>query len=228
MARESHTKERLSSTSTVIVTVKDENDNAPFFDRESYAFKVGENATEGTQVASLAAQDRDSGVYGPKGFKYQLGDNTDLFAVDEQSGMLKISPCSTPGRAPCLDYETRSTYFLTLQVKDDQGRGNSAMVPIRIDLVDVNDNPPRFEQFIFHASVDEGATRFDPPFRVHAYDNDTTSSLTYEILDGNPDGLFTVDKRTGEIRITKPLEVNSSQVTTEEFMLTVQVCVVVN
>ena len=68
-----------------------------------------------------------------------------------------------------------------------------------------------------------GAVRFDPPFIVEAYDNDTTSVLSYEILDGNPDGLFTVDAQTGEIRITKPLEVNSSQVTTEEFMLTLQV-----
>ena len=228
MARESQSKERLSSTSTVIVTVQDENDNPPVFERELYALSVSEDAVNETEIGTVAATDRDDGFHGQKGFQYELlyGDqrtNDTLFEVNPSTGLIRVSGCPTPGRAPCLDYETRPTYFLVLRVTDDEGRGNSAMVPLRIDLRDVNDNPPVFEQFIFHASIDEGATKFDPPFKVRARDEDSISVLNYTIVDGDPSNMFTLDAKTGEVRVTKPIEVNSSQIATEEFNLNIKV-----
>lgn len=227
VARETDTKEKLSSTCTVIVTVQDENDNTPVFDRELYALQVSEDAEADTVLGTIAATDRDAGLYGQKGFVYELVISDQhgadkLFAVNA-SGAIRTLPCPTPGQAPCLDFETRSAYFVTLKVTDDQGRGNSALVPLRIGLVDVNDNPPRFEKFLFHATVDEGATKFDPPFRVRAIDDDSTSILTYTIMDGDPGGMFSLDAKTGDVRVVKPLEVNSSHVPTEEFTLTIQV-----
>lgn len=228
VARESRSKERLSSTSTVIVTVQDENDNSPVFEREMYTLSISEEATNATEVGIVFATDRDSGLYGQRGFKYELlfGDQRSidsLFNVDSLTGQIRVSNCSTPGRTPCLDYETRSTYFLILKVTDDEGRGNSALVPLRIDLLDINDNPPRFEQLVFHTAIDEGATKFDPPFKVRANDDDSVSVLTYTIIDSNPNKMFLLDAKTGEVRVTKPIEVNSSQLATEEFNLNVQV-----
>lgn len=227
VAREKETEERLSSTCTVIVTVQDENDSPPVFEKELYALQVSEEAGNETLVGTVAATDRDSGLYGQKGFKYELISNDEhaedtLFSVDS-SGVIRTQPCTTPGKAPCLDYETRSAYYLTLRVTDDQGRGNSALVPLKINLVDVNDNPPLFEKFLWMASVDEGATKFDPPFRVRAIDDDATSVLNYTIVEGNESRMFSLDAKTGDVRVLKPLEVNSSQVATEEFTLTIQV-----
>ncbi|KAI9552006.1 hypothetical protein GHT06_022343 [Daphnia sinensis] len=217
MARESQSKERLSSTCTVIVTVQDENDNSPVFERELYALSVSEEASNETEIGIVAASDRDSGLYGQKGFRYELlfGDqrtNNTLFNVEPSTGQIRVSQCPTPGRQPCLDYEARSAYFLILRVTDDEGRGNSALVPLRIDLRDVNDNPPLFEQFVFQASIDEGATKFDPPFKVRARDEDSISVLTYSIIDGDPTKMFFLDAKTGEVRVNKPIEVNSSHV----------------
>lgn len=227
-ARESQSKERLSSTCTVIVTVQDENDNSPVFERELYALSVSEEASNETEIGIVAASDRDSGLYGQKGFRYELlfGDqrtNDTLFNVEPTTGQIRVSQCPTPGRQPCLDYEARSAYFLILRVTDDEGRGNSALVPLRIDLRDVNDNPPLFEQFVFQASIDEGATKFDPPFKVRARDEDSISVLTYSIIDGDPTKMFFLDAKTGEVRVNKPIEVNSSHVATEEFNLNIQV-----
>jgi len=178
-------------------------------------------------LGTITATDRDSGLYGQKGFHYELL-SSDQYSADKlfsvnASGSIHTLLCETPGKAPCLDFESRSAYFVTLKVTDDQGRGNSALVPLRIGLVDINDNPPRFEQFLFHARVDEGATKFDPPFKVRALDEDATSVLTYTITEGDPSGMFSLDSKTGEVRVVKPLEVNSSHVTTEEFTLTIQV-----
>lgn len=219
----------------MIVTVQDENDNSPVFERELYALSVSEEATNQTEIGIVAATDRDSGLYGQKGFKYELlyGDqrvNETLFNVDSSTGQIFVSDCPTPGRSPCLDYEARSAYFLILRVTDDEGRGNSALVPLRIDLRDVNDNPPVFEQLVFHTTIDEGATKFDPPFKVRARDEDSVSVLTYTIIDSDQSNMFLLDAKSGEVRVTKPIEVNSSQLATEEFNLNVQAspCLVLN
>lgn len=193
-----------------------------------YSLSISEVAANETEVGTVFATDRDSGLYGQRGFKYELvfGDqksNDSLFNVDSSTGQIRVANCSTPGQAPCLDYETRSTYFLILRVTDNEGRGNSALAPLRIDLRDVNDNPPRFEQLVFHTTIDEGATKFDPPFKVRARDEDSVSVLTYTIIDNDPNRMFLLDAKTGEVRVTKPIEVNSSQLATEEFNLNVQV-----
>ena len=131
MARESQSKERLSSTCTVIVTVQDENDNPPVFERELYALSVSEEASNETEIGTVAATDRDSGLYGQKGFKYELllGDqrtNVTLFNVDQSTGQIRVSECPTPGRAPCLS--------------------------------DINDNPPTFDKsmykIVFNQSIE--------------------------------------------------------------------------
>ena len=85
----------------------------------------------------------------------------------------------------------------------------------------INVNPPVFELLVFHASIDEGATKFDPPFKVRARDEDSISVLTYSIIDGDPTRMFFMDAKTGEVRVNKPIEVNSSQVATEEFSLNI-------
>lgn len=228
MARETSTAERLSSTCTVIVTVQDENDNSPVFEKSFYALSVSEEAVNQTDVGTITAIDRDSGIYGPKGFRYELLDNEGhssnvLFSVDPLTGNIRTQTCATPGRAPCLDYETRAVYFLTLKVTDDEGRGNSALVSLRIDLRDANDNPPRFDLLVFHTFVDEGATKFDPPFKVRALDDDFSSTLTYTIKGGDPNGMFSLDPITGEVRVMKALKVNSSELVTEVFALDIQV-----
>ena len=52
---------RLSSSGTVVVSVDDENDNAPAFESDFYAFEVEENSDAGTVVGIAMAFDRDDG-----------------------------------------------------------------------------------------------------------------------------------------------------------------------
>ena len=52
---------RLSSSGTVVVAVDDENDNAPSFESDFYAFEVEENSDEGTVVGLALAFDKDDG-----------------------------------------------------------------------------------------------------------------------------------------------------------------------
>lgn len=52
---------------------------------------------------------------------------------------------------------------------DDEGRGQSTVVPLKITLLDNNDNPPVFPRDIYRAVIDEGATKFDPPLQVEVH-----------------------------------------------------------
>ena len=101
------------------------------FERELYALSVSEEASNETEIGTVAATDRDSGLYGQKGFKYELllGDqrtNVTLFNVDQSTGQIRVSDCPTSGRAPCLS--------------------------------DINDNPPTFDKsmykIVFNQSIE--------------------------------------------------------------------------
>lgn len=117
IAKEIYTKEQLSSTATVTVTVTDANDNAPQFDYENYAATISEMSSPGTLVTSIVARDRDSGRFGENGIVYQLsGSGAEKFTVNNRTGTVTVAFCEHPGSADCLDYETKSEYFLQFKV----------------------------------------------------------------------------------------------------------------
>ena len=63
---------KLSSTATVTVEVLDLNDNSPQFPKNSYTAIVSEAATEGQEIITIVAEDRDSGDFGSQGIRYKL------------------------------------------------------------------------------------------------------------------------------------------------------------
>ncbi|XP_074605163.1 cadherin 87A [Brevipalpus obovatus] len=214
-ASEAFTKEKLSSTATVTVTIEDVNDNPPMFDEEIYVGSVLEDALAGTIIKTIKASDRDS----PKvtSLTYSLvGNGADLFSVHLTTGVITIAECETPGRGNCLDYETRSSYHLSYQAND--GFGQSSVVPLTINVMDSNDNPPMFVREKYFAVIDEGAVKFEPPLRVKARDADVTSIITYSILSGNHEKLFSIEPRTGEIKVNQEVRSKSS----DKIMLKIQ------
>ncbi|CAG0880821.1 unnamed protein product [Cyprideis torosa] len=115
-AREVGTKERLSSSAAVTVSIQDINDNSPVFERSLYAVRLSETSPSGTEIAQIVATDRDSDPFGTKSLKYTIfGEGAERFQVDEKSGRIYVSPCSNPGQHPCLDYERKQVYFLSFK-----------------------------------------------------------------------------------------------------------------
>ncbi len=85
-----------------------------------------------------------------------------------------------PERHPCLDYEYQSNYYLNYKATDDDGKGQSSVVSLKISLIDSNDSPPKCESPLYRASLDEGATVFEPPLIVKARDADVLSEINYQ------------------------------------------------
>jgi hypothetical protein len=63
-----------------------------------------------------------------------------------------------------LDYETQKSYSLTFEARDGGGRVSTANLFVEVE--DVNDNQPVFEQKEYSRTVREGATSFQPQLFV--------------------------------------------------------------
>ena len=80
-----------SGTTTVMVTVLDDNDNCPVFQHDLYSVVIPENTAKGHLVTAVSASDSDHGQnalvsYGLKGI-----DTLGLFSINSSSGHLLVS-----------------------------------------------------------------------------------------------------------------------------------------
>lgn len=183
------------SSSDVVVTIVDANDNAPIFNQASYSFTIPEDTPPGSNVANISAIDLDSGEFGKIAYSLK-GFGTNKFGTESFSGNLYLT-----GK---VDYEKQKSYSLSMEARD--GGGRVSTVSLLISLSDVNDNPPEWELSQYQRTVREGATVFQPQFFIRALDadKDGESQITYKVLSSNSE-ILSVDYRTGEVRINAPV-----------------------
>ncbi|KAK0144513.1 Protocadherin gamma-C5 [Merluccius polli] len=126
-----------SGTSEIIVTVIDNNDNAPQFERQLYEINVTENTAPGTELVRVKATDADEGLNGEIEyfFREQTIDSIlALFDIEHSTGAIVVKGD--------LDYEETSLHKFDVVAKD---KGNPEMdghCAIEIKIIDINDNTP--------------------------------------------------------------------------------------
>lgn len=186
------------SKSRVTIYLQDVNDNGPIFSHSSYDLAVDESAEVDTKIANISATDRDSGSFGR--ITYALkGFGSENFRTDKISGGLYVR------RA--LDYERQKSFSLTIVAID--GGGWETNANLHINVADVNDNAPAFEQLEYTRTVREGAVEFEPQFFVRAFDVDGPQQgngrVKYAIASENSISgrVFSVGADSGEIRMER-------------------------
>lgn len=70
-------KSSLSATTSVVVYILDENDNAPIFNESMYTFHVLENEAKLHLVGSVTATDKDAGLNGMVTYHISAGNSRD-------------------------------------------------------------------------------------------------------------------------------------------------------
>lgn len=175
------------------VTILDENDNAPKFDKIAYSFFLPESVTNNTSVYQLKAEDPDQGRYGS--ITYSLSTDTKDFALDPVSGQLSVSNQ--------LDYEAIDVYELRVVATD--GGGKTAQTYVMVQVADVNDCPPRFSQSpAIPIRVQEDLPVGSLVTLINARDSDSVL-LRYSIV--NEEGsIFTIDEDSGAVYLAEPLD----------------------
>uniref|UniRef100_A0A8C1I7E3 FAT atypical cadherin 1a n=1 Tax=Cyprinus carpio TaxID=7962 RepID=A0A8C1I7E3_CYPCA len=186
---------RLSSLTTVSVSILDINDNPPVFERREYTATIAEDIPVGTQVLQVHAASRDTEEGAEITYSIINGNERGAFRVDPHTGKHNSPPKSTSPK-PFLIATDGGTPPL------------SDMATVNINLTDVNDNSPIFNQDIYSAVISEDAELGKTVLTVMADDADGPSSnqVRFSIIDGNQGSPFTIDPIRGEVKVARQLD----------------------
>lgn len=137
-------------------------------------------------------------------FEIVQPDAFDFFGIDEQSGAVVLQKR--------LDYETLNDTVIEFTVKaiSDDGLRES-LTKVRVNVENVNDNAPEFEQKIYRAVIVENSKYPDKVLTVRANDMDAEltaqdraigySRVVYSLSGSNAVN-FIIDNETGIIQVT--------------------------
>lgn len=139
LAKQHH--ERRTGVAIIRVNVTDINNSIPEFVGAPFDAYVGESLPEGAYVTQITATDADT-VDTQLEYSIVAGNDEKMFIIDSKNGRIYT--------AAVLDYEVRKSYDLLVQVSDGI---NTAVAPLLVNLVDINDNPPAFTHEFYNFTV---------------------------------------------------------------------------
>lgn len=200
----------LSSQPTYPIEVRlrvtDVNDNYPEFPEPSIAVAFSESAAAGTKLLLDAATDMDLGENGiTNDYRIVDGDIEGKFRLNvtvNPSGQTSYLHLETTGK---LDRETNDFYVLNISARDGGNPPKYGYLQVNVSILDVNDNPPIFDQSDFSVSLNESVPPGTTVLKVTATDSDLgdNSKITYEVTDTEKQ--FAVDPESGVITTMKKL-----------------------
>lgn len=131
------------------IEIKDMNDNAPEFESGTVRISVPENVELGTPLYAAHARDKDSGQNGVVRYRIVSGTASSggLFTIDPRLGHLTLTRH--------LDYETAQRHSLVITATDTGVPPLSANLTVLVEVQDVNDNLPVFEQTEYNVKISE-------------------------------------------------------------------------
>ncbi|XP_075020898.1 protocadherin gamma-B5-like [Calonectris borealis] len=163
----------------VEVEVLDVNDNAPEVTLTSVSSPVPEDAPSGTVVALVKVRDRDSGENGQ--VWCELSGEAPLSIVASSGGSYKVVTASA------LDREQAAEHRVTVVARDRGSPALSSRAALVLEVSDVNDNAPVFEEAAYSAYVAENNAAGAPVLRVRARDADAGANgrVSYWLAGGS-------------------------------------------
>uniref|UniRef100_A0A8C8C7Y4 Protocadherin-16 n=1 Tax=Oncorhynchus tshawytscha TaxID=74940 RepID=A0A8C8C7Y4_ONCTS len=186
----------LSSSQLLSVQVIDVNDQVPWFQENQYQAQITENQPAGTTVLVVSASDLDQGTNGQVTYG---GISDEGFSIHPATGVITTTKA--------LDREAQEQYTLTVYARDGGMPPNFARASVRIQMLDENDNAPTFSRLYYSLEVPENMEAVEL-FTLRATDLDTGDSgeMTYKITAGDLSGDFRVDRKSGVLSTSRPLD----------------------
>ncbi|XP_067053159.1 uncharacterized protein [Acropora muricata] len=196
---------KKSVSANVTITVKDINDNPPIFISRNNT-SVRENVANGTIIFQVKAVDADFGNNSIVTYHLLPGEYSGKFSIGTSSGNITL--------AGELDYENTTEVILRIQATDGKFVSNTTLF---INVEDVNDNSPYFNESSYSAVVPENIPIGYVVIRVAAQDRDSGSNgqLTYSLQPEphHADAKFSINATTGAITTREVLKVHNVQET---------------
>ncbi|XP_035168256.1 protocadherin gamma-B5-like [Oxyura jamaicensis] len=186
----------LSAHAKVHIDIIDVNDNAPSLALLPILNPVPEDSVPSTVIAVINVRDRDSGDNGEVTCNID-GDLPFRLAESSENTYKLVIESS-------LDREKISAYNITITARDHGSPALSSRVALVLEVSDVNDNAPVFEEAAYSAYVAENNAAGAPVLRVHARDADAgANGLVSYLLEGDGAGAaasyMSVEARSGVV-----------------------------
>lgn len=195
------------SNAFVTIHVRDYNDNQPtmtiIFLSEDGSPRVSEGAQPGQYVARISVTDPDYGEYANVNVSLEGGDGK--FALTTKDNIIYLICVDR-----ILDREERDTYELRVMATDSGTPPLRAESSFIIQVTDVNDNPPFFDQPVYRQVIPEVVFPGSFVLQVTARDKDhgPNGDITYSLFqdEGAYSKWFTIDSITGIITTESQLD----------------------
>ncbi|KAF1378536.1 hypothetical protein PFLUV_G00191580 [Perca fluviatilis] len=172
----------------------------PKFSQNEYQAEIMENSTIGTHVTTVSALSRSALIY-----DITRGNDEHCFFINHHTGVISTRRL--------LDFEQTTSYFLVVHALSMAGVEASTTVIVQVG--DVNDSPPVFQQIRYVGAISEAAPvnsvvvgEDGNPLVIQATDKDRNHNalLLFQIIDDTARMFFSVDSGTGSIRTIASLD----------------------
>ncbi|XP_043925793.1 protocadherin alpha-C2-like [Protopterus annectens] len=199
---------------SIKLEIRDVNDNAPVFNVNDLHLNIMESVSVGTKFTLQVAQDPDVGSNGL--LSYRLSPSS-YFSLDFQNDDDKVPQLVVEKH---LDREHKSVRQLSLIATDGGQPERSGSVSITINILDANDNSPKFDLSVYKASLMEDTPVGTSIIQLRATDLDegTNGAFEYSFSSHTPDnlrGLFEIHPVTGDVVLKSQIKLE--EMTTYEF-----------
>ncbi|KAK2891240.1 hypothetical protein Q8A67_013883 [Cirrhinus molitorella] len=191
---------RLSSLSSVVVTVLDANDHPLAFEHREYVSTVPEDVKIGTKLLNVFAASRDREMTFQTTYSITSGNKRGAFRIDSRTGDIFVMEP--------LDYEESPQHYLTVKASARGKQSLSDTATVTVHLLDINDNSPVFSQKIYSAIVSEDSKLESTVLTVLAndFDGPLNNRIRYSIENNIQTCPFIMDAVSGELRLAHQLD----------------------
>eukprot|EP00071_Canis_lupus_P039691 XP_022273248.1 cadherin-23 isoform X1 [Canis lupus familiaris] len=197
----------LSATTHVYVTIVDENDNAPVFQKPYYEILLDEGPdTINASLITIQALDLDEGPNGTVNYAIVAGNIINTFYIDRHTGIISA--------AKELDYEISHGRYTLIVTATDQcpivSHRLTSTTTVLVNVNDINDNVPTFPRD-YEGPFDVTEGQPGPrvwTFLAHDQDSGPNGQVEYSIVDGDPLGEFVISPVEGVLRVRKDVELD--------------------
>ncbi|TDG46679.1 hypothetical protein AWZ03_006859 [Drosophila navojoa] len=191
----------------VTITIQDQNDNAPEFEHSFYSFNFPELQHAVAFVGQVIATDRDK--QGPNSvISYSLQSPSPIFSVDPATGEI-FTKTQIQYKHSQYVSSPENMFSLTILATDNGKPPLYTECLVNINIVDANNNPPKFAQAEYLSPLPENARVGQRVVKVHAnddYDVGVNAEIDYALVSSNLSAYFSLNKHDGWLTLMKPIE----------------------
>lgn len=177
------------------VYLNDINDNPPVFLQTEFHGEVPEGSAIGTTVLKVEAYDVEGNSSEHVRYVALEGAGSEFFQINLNSGLITVANSQ-------LDSEQNQFLEFTVKAADEDGKGLTSSSTIKITLLDINDEVPKFDKNPYEFILSPNKRAFTIPAFVKAIDADVTSpnnQVQYELIE--PVENLTLNTATGELTV---------------------------